>query len=216
MNKILANGEYEKSTTSDLQPLVARSDQRVDPKSEPGDRATKARGADPREAAAQDGSRTAPQPAATARLTETDLRALQRTLLTGDAALARRSDLGELNTRIVRMFETLKKGVGEMYVSKAEADRLMLSERIDTLEDAVNRMEGALRIELEPVLREAVAQVMAEQVASRPRRGRFLWTGLVLLAGLALGAFFQDQLVGLMAQIESLISIGASRFLENS
>ncbi|MEM1100302.1 MAG: hypothetical protein AAGH73_02075, partial [Pseudomonadota bacterium] len=183
MNKILATGEYEKSTTSDLQPLVARSDQRVDPKPVTSDKAPQEQGTDSREVPTKDAPRPAPQPAGTARLTEVDLRALQRTLLTGDAALARRSDLGELNTRIVRMFETLKKGVGEMYVAKAEADRLMLSERIDTLEDAVNRMEGALRIELEPVLRGAVAQVMAEQAASRPRRGRFVWMALFLMAG---------------------------------
>lgn len=217
MNKVLASSEYDKGSSSDLQPLVARADQRVDIASQDEAAAQQKKPTDRSDAAsaANDATRETSKPTASARLTEADIRMIQRQLLTGDAAVARRSDLGELNTRIVRMFETLNKGVGEMYVNKAEADRIMLSERVDTLEDAVNRMEGALRIEFEPVLRQAVAQVMEEHNAARPRRGRFVWMALVLLAGLAVGAVFHEQLASVLLQVETSIKAGASGIVEN-
>jgi hypothetical protein len=140
-------------------------------------------------------------------LNEADLRLLQRLLSEGDAALARRSDVIELHKRIIKLFETLNQGVGDMYVAKAEQDRSMLSTRIDGLEDAVNRMEGALRIEFEPVLRQTLSQVVAEQNGVQPaRRGRGLWIMTVLIAGLALGSVFHAQITATVSELETYVS----------
>ena len=101
--------------------------------------------------------------------------------------LAAQADLVALHKRIAEMFATLNEGLGAQAERKAAADRAALSTRIDQLEEAVNRMEGALRIEFEPVLKATVAEALA-QAAPTPRRR---WRGALaaaLLAGTALAA----------------------------
>ncbi|MGR3762480.1 hypothetical protein ACUXV3_20460 (plasmid) [Roseobacteraceae bacterium NS-SX3] len=118
----------------------------------------------------------------------------------GEAPLAARGDLVELHNRIARMFTTLNEGLGEMQAQKAAADRQALAGRLDTLEAAVNRMEGALRIEFEPVLKAAVSEALARQ-ARPPRRLRGLaLLAAAALAGLAAGAAWQQPLRGLAAE----------------
>lgn len=109
--------------------------------------------------------------------------------------LAAQEDLVALHKRIAEMFTTLNEGLGARAEQKAAADRAALSARIDELEAAVNRMEGALRIEFEPVLKAAVAEALA-QAAPKPRRR---WRGALaaaLLAGAALaaGAWWHESL----------------------
>lgn len=100
-------------------------------------------------------------------------RALLRVLTEGDLALARRKDLGELLRRIQATLPAAD--------APAEADRL------DRLEGSLNRIDGALRIELAPILKAAVVEGLATGQTRAPRRSR----GMVLLflAGLALGTF---------------------------
>ena len=113
--------------------------------------------------------RAEPRPAAAqAPLTEARLQQIAETLRGGELPLASRGDLIELHNRIITMFTTLNEGLGEMQSSKAAADRTVLTARIDTLEEAVNRMEGALRIEFEPALKSALAEVMVAQ--AKPQR----------------------------------------------
>lgn len=139
---------------------------------------------------------------------EADMQRLRQLLTEGEPALARRADLAELHKRIVSLFETLNHGVGEMYAAKAEQDRTVLSERIDGLETAVNRMEGALRIEFEPVMREALSQVVAEHQETRnpSRWGRVLGGVFVLAAGLAVGTVFHEEIQQNVADLETYLS----------
>lgn len=131
--------------------------------------------------------------ASTRSLTEADMLALKKFLVTGDQAIARQHDLVELHKRFVKMFETLNQGIGEMYVNKADKDRQILSERLDTMEEAVDRMEGALRIEFEPALRAAMADVVADTAKPKRRwlRGAILASALIL-GGILAGAAFQE------------------------
>ena len=126
------------------------------------------------------------------RLSQADAKLLHDILTSGETGLARRGDLVNLHQRIVQLFTTLNEGLGEMHEKHAREDREALSARIDTLEDAVNRMEGALRIEFEPVLRKALDDVVKERMAPPPRRGRRLV--LAMAAGLTLGVVFHEPL----------------------
>jgi hypothetical protein len=98
-------------------------------------------------------------------------RALLRVLTEGDMALARRKDLGELLRRL--------------QASASPAEGTVPSDRLDRLEGSLNRIDGALRIELAPILKAAVAEGMAADRTRPVRRNR----GVVLLflAGLTLG-----------------------------
>lgn len=201
MNQIGPKADY-KGPAADVSPVKTGADLRA-----PGVQASKPRpplepAQSPNRAPDSSGqSRGHP-----AKLTKTEMQLLQRMLTEGDLALARRSDMGELYKRIVTLFETLNQGVGEMYVAKAEQDRSMLSTRIDGLEDAVNRMEGALRIEFEPVLRQTLSQVVAEQSNAKPaRRGRVILTVGILLAGLALGTVFHTQIRATVSDLETFV-----------
>lgn len=137
-------------------------------------------------------------------LTTADALLVHRALMSQDNGLARRSDLTELHKRIVQMIQTLAEGLGDSIAKKTAKDRNELTLRIDVLEESVNRMEGALRIEFEPVLRAAMRDVMAEQAAPKRHLGRKLaWTGIVLAAGLVAGTVFHDQLSGFAKQVVS-------------
>lgn len=128
----------------------------------------------------------------------------------GDALpLATQADLVALHKRIAEMFTTLNDGLGTQQAAKAAADRSALSARIDQLEEAVNRMEGALRIEFEPVLKAAVTEALA-QAAPRPRRR---WRGALaaaLLAGAALmaGAWYHAPLLEAAQDLGQLLADG--------
>lgn len=137
-----------------------------------------------------------PQPPQGARLTKADAELLYRALVSDSSApLARRGDLVELHNRIVKLFETLNEGLGEAQARKAAADRAEITERLEAMEESVNRMEGALRIEFEPVLRAALNDVVAEQ--ARPKRRPIRATirvAALLLAGVALGAVLHQPI----------------------
>jgi len=136
------------------------------------------------------------RPAAPRRtLTDPDLAALRQALLGAENPVTTRADLIEMHRRNIKMFETLNEGIGERYEKKAEADRAALSERIDALEGCVNRMEGALRIEFEPVLRKAVADVLASEVKPKRRYMRgTIWAALLIGVGLVGGAIWHGEL----------------------
>ncbi|WP_417585520.1 hypothetical protein [Pelagibacterium sp.] len=126
-------------------------------------------------------------------LTTEDIERLGK-LLTGDRLpMAARSDLVELHKRIAVMFTTLNDGLSEIHAKKAAADRAELCARIDWMEEAVNRMEGALRIEFEPVLKTALTEVMASRLTTQRSHGSqriraLIGLGLALSVGIVLGA----------------------------
>ncbi|MFX0543664.1 hypothetical protein ACEWPM_018455 [Roseovarius sp. S4756] len=163
----------------------------------------------PPKLAPDDPAAKAPKPSQPSKpqLTAADVQMIHKFLMSQEDGLARRGDLTELHKRIVQMLQTLSQAVGETITKKGADDRKELTARIDTLEDAVNRMEGALRIEFEPVLRKAMADVVAERAMPKRRLGRqMFWTGVILTAGLALGVAFHTELSGLAKQIVSVLS----------
>lgn len=213
MNQIVSKTDYEGSE-ADLSPLKAHANRRAQDSQDQNrpERPGRLEPVDPAREAVRglggsDNSDNPVKPQPRTSLSQADLQLLQRMLTEGETALARRGDVIELHKRIIKLFETLNQGVGEMYVSKAEKDRSMLSTRIDGLEDAVNRMEGALRIEFEPVLRQTLSQVVAEQSDAKPaRRGRGLGIMAVLIAGLALGSVFHAQIAEIVSNSETYVS----------
>ncbi|GLO72893.1 hypothetical protein MACH17_44100 [Phaeobacter inhibens] len=152
-----------------------------------------------------------------------DLEQLAAHLRGGPQPLGTRGDLIELHKRITGMFATLNDGLGEMYTQKADADRKALSARMDALEDAVNRMEGALRIELEPVLRDSFAKVLAKDTAARRRRlGQRLKRGitkggglaLILALGLAAGTLYHSRIATASGTVWSAAQIQWASFVD--
>lgn len=143
----------------------------------------------------ENGAQATTEVAPQRRLTDADLQAIKAFLVTGDQAIARQHDLVELHKRFVKMFETLNDGVGQMYVDKADKDRQMLVARLDTMEESVDKMEGALRIEFEPALRAAMADVVADSVKPQRRwvKGTLLATALII-GGILAGAVFQEPI----------------------
>ncbi|WP_424979812.1 hypothetical protein [Leisingera sp. S232] len=136
------------------------------------------------------------------RLSAAVLAQIATALRQGEAPLAAQADLVALHKRIAGMFATLNDGLGAQAMQKAADDRAALSARIDQLEAAVNRMEGALRIEFEPVLKAALAEALA-QAAPRPRRR---WpAALAVLAmatvALAAGAWWHGPLLDAAASL---------------
>lgn len=126
--------------------------------------------------------------------THAEIAVLQRMLGEGERPLARRHDLVELHNRIVKLLTTVNEGLGDMLSTKTRNDRAALSQRIDGLEESVNRLEGALRIEFEPVLKRVVEDALAAKTGVADRRGLRLLSVLALItAGVAAGAYFDTH-----------------------
>lgn len=134
-------------------------------------------------------------------LHDDDLQNIYATLTRGDGALAKRRDLGELHKRLVTMVTTINQGLGEATATKAAEDRAQIDQRLDRMERAVNSMEGALRIELEPMLRTLVSDAVS--ASSTKRHGRIfpvVLASVVFFAGAGLGVVFQEQILSAGAQ----------------
>lgn len=132
-------------------------------------------------------------------LTAADAQMLYKAFVMNSAPVARRGDLVELNNRIVKLFTTLNTGLGETHMAKANEDRAALVARLDEMETSVNRMEGALRIEFEPLMRKAIEDVVSRHAKPTRRVGpiRGFFQALILVAVLCLGAYFSDEIQGL-------------------
>ncbi|SEW41986.1 hypothetical protein SAMN04488515_2905 [Cognatiyoonia koreensis] len=131
---------------------------------------------------------------------------------TGPETVARRKDIGELHKRLVAMITTVGTGFGEAEAARIERDRAVLSSRLDDVERAVNSMEGALRIELEPMLRSIVADATAQR---QSRIGtkilKFLGLGVIFGGGLVVGGIFAAEVL----QIKDLGVGFLTRFMGN-
>jgi hypothetical protein len=143
----------------------------------------------------------APQePGTELRLTTGDARALHAMLVQGNDALARRKDLGDMYKRIVATLTTLDTGLTERQEARADSDRALLSARLESMETAINSVEGVLRIELEPLVRAAVDEAVAGQLGEARPRGRTRALGrralqLAALCGvLYTGAVFSGEI----------------------
>jgi hypothetical protein len=111
-----------------------------------------------------------------------DARALLRVLMEGDTALARRKDLGELLRRLQAA-----------QPSDPAGGPAFPQDRLDRLEDSLNRIDGALRIELAPILKTAVQEGLASHRPAAPR-ARGVWLVLLFIAGCAVGSVLGPSL----------------------
>lgn len=137
-------------------------------------------------------------------LGETDIRKIHAALIKGDDSLARRKDLGEIYKRLVSMFTTFEHGISEMQATKASEDRAALVERLNEVERSVNSMEGALRIELEPMLRGIVADIVLAKIATpKSRIIQRIVRGAVVCVAIAFGAVFSSQIIEIFTHILS-------------
>ena len=144
---------------------------------------------------------------------DVELRKLLALLTKGDEALAKRKDLTELHKRIVTMFTTLNQGLVEGQTAKAQQDRVQLVQRLDEVERAINSMEGALRIELEPLIRNIVAATVSQNKNPQKISARH-WVGLgfVLCGGIALGAYYGPSIDALAHQTQPAAGV---EFMKN-
>lgn len=133
--------------------------------------------------------------ASDAGLRDAELRKLLQLLTTGEDALARRKDLTELHKRIVSMFTTLNQGLVESQAAKAAEDRTHLVQRLDQIERAVNGMEGALRIELEPLIRNIVAAAVSrDDKVPRQNAARPILKAVALCVVIALSVYYSAKI----------------------
>jgi len=147
-------------------------------------------------------------------LQDIDLRNIRSALTKGEDGLAKRKDLGEMHKRLVAMFTTLNQGISENHAAKAAEDRAQIGQRMDQMEHALNSMEGALRIELGPMLEKMVADVISKSSLSRrPQSWRSLSVAVIFVIGVALGAIFEPgmQQFSMQSLSSSASEIGNSK-----
>ena len=134
-------------------------------------------------------------------LQDIDLQNIRSALTKGDDGLAKRKDLGEMHKRFVAMFTTLNQGISEAQISKAAEDRAQIDQRMDQMERALNSMEGALRIELGPMLERMVSEVISKSdLNRRPHSWRSISVAIIFVVGVAMGAFFEPRIQELSMQ----------------
>lgn len=124
-------------------------------------------------------------------------------LQSGDTALARRRDLGELHKHLVGMVSSMTNGLGEAQAKRDQRHERAMSGRFDELAKAVNGLESALRIELEPMLKRSLSSVSAPPAPRRPRRGLFTVLGFV--AGFGAAVAFSDRLPSDLATLTDML-----------
>lgn len=117
------------------------------------------------------------------------------------AAPATRRDLVELNKKIVAMFRTLNEGLSDQASQKAAADRRALAERMDEMTDALNGMEGMLRIEIAPQFRMMLNEAFSEYLPQRRRRHSVVMGVLLCGAGVVIGVVFSDQIAAAVGHV---------------
>lgn len=122
---------------------------------------------------------------------ELGLPGLLSALTDGENALAKRKDIGELHKRMITALTTMNSGLSEAQAMRVAEDRKQISEKLDEVERAINSMEGALRIELEPMLRNIL--IDATEQSHSPKRSLpriIVQTLAVFTLGLGLGTTY--------------------------
>ena len=135
-------------------------------------------------------------------------RRLLEALTMGENAVARRKDIGELHKRLVAMLSTLQQGLSETQANKAADDRAELVARMDQIDGAINSMEAALRIELEPKLELMVRSAFMQSVGRPPNRLFAALRQCVLIsAALTVGVFNSTAISNFIAsQVTTIFS----------
>ncbi len=136
-------------------------------------------------------------------LKDADLDRLRAHLGQGLGGFARQGDIVELHKRIGEKFEKLPLELS----SSDQARAAELRAEVESLQTALNSLEGALRIELAPMLQKTIADSL--QSARTDRRGGWKIGFAVLAAlcvGAGLGAAYQDAILAAAAQGQDYFS----------
>lgn len=127
---------------------------------------------------------------------ETEAKILQGFLVAGEKPIAKREDVIELYNRMVTLLRALNESLTKTQIERSNEDRTQIVTRLDQIEGAVNSMEGALRIELEPILSQAVAEQFERHAKAQTGKSRaVLGTVCLLAVGLAVGVLWSDVIL---------------------
>jgi len=136
-----------------------------------------------------------------------DARLIARALNEGPAKVAQQGDLVKMHKSRVESMRRLGAGIGDQVAQDAASEREALSARIDGMERAVNGMEAVLRIQLTPEIQSMIDEALARrtQPSGRRRALRQVALAVLVLASLAAGAMFSEELRTLATQAEAWI-----------
>lgn len=159
--------------------------------------------------------KSAPTPAPV--LTEADIQSIRMALTQGEDSLAKRKDIGEMHKRIVAMFTTLNQGLAASQDKKAADDRTALERRLEAMERSVDNMEGALRIELPPMLQEMVIEATSAKISGREvLTSRTVMWAIVFCSGMAMGSLFSTNITSAVTSIFSAVAGGFDTSFQKS
>ncbi|MEC9199865.1 MAG: hypothetical protein VX974_19850 [Pseudomonadota bacterium] len=193
MNQINTNEHYTAAEDTEQTVVQAQVPNAAAVEVAPRANAAQAERPAPAQAAAQKPAAAAPagnDPQPT--LNSADMRRIATLLHNSPSPIATREDLAALQNRNTQLFSTLQSGLAALADKKAEQDRSELVARMDRLEESVNRMEAALRIELEPVIEKTVAAAVAEGQRKGQVGHGIRLAAVALIAGLVIGAVFSN------------------------
>lgn len=142
-------------------------------------------------------------------LTETDIREIRNALIQGEDSLARRKDIGEMHKRIVNMFSTLNQGLRESQDKKSAEDRVAIERRLEAMERSIDTMEGALRIELPPMLHEMIIEVTSAKKSNGMMPVSKITAIVTFCIGVAMGSAFSANIFNALT---SVLSANTSEF----
>ena len=120
-------------------------------------------------------------------LSKSDVALIRNALGQGLGGYARQGDIVELHKRIGEKFSRLPEELGTAMELSSGTRLDALDRRIGALEESLNGLEGALRIELAPFLGDTVEAAVKRHAPPGPRRGRALMAIALLCAGLTAG-----------------------------
>lgn len=146
-------------------------------------------------AVGETGTGGAPQQPVSLGLGEEQLVRFQEFLANGKTPLARRRDIIEHYNRMIELFKTLNTGLSERHAASVRQDREAVLGRLDAIERTLNGVEGAVQIEIKPVLAELL-ELRELARPARPRRLRSIALLAVVAAlGLGCGLMFADPIL---------------------
>ncbi|WP_069301567.1 hypothetical protein [Neptunicoccus sediminis] len=137
---------------------------------------------------------------------ETEAKILQGFLVSGEKPIAKREDVIELYNRMVTLLRALNESLTEKNDARTKTERTHLDSRFDRIDGAVNSMEGALRIELAPLLGQIVEEKLQHHTKATTKKSRSMLGRISLIAvGLAAGVFLSDTILSEAQNVTAII-----------
>ncbi|GGA12388.1 hypothetical protein [Neptunicoccus cionae] len=137
---------------------------------------------------------------------ETEAKILQGFLVAGEKPIAKREDVIELYNRMVTLLRALNESLTEKQDGRSKQERIHLESRFDQIDGAVNSMEGALRIELAPLLSQVVEEQFERHAKVKAKKPRAILSKISLIAvGLAAGILWSDVILSEAQNVSAFI-----------